>query len=433
MSNALAIAAVTTMLDYLLTQSLASSNAVVSLESVTAKPLDKARGGNESTNQINIFLYQILPNAAWRNRSVPGRVKPGETGRDPLALTLSYLITAYGKNDDDIEGQRLLGMAMQRFHDHPEVKARDIEQAVDSPNLSPDKREILVSSNLKNQLERVRVTPQILSMEEISKMWSTFQAPYRISAAYEVSVVLIESGVPVKAALPVMARGEGDRGVLTQADLTPPFPTLQSLSWPGIREQSGLVVGGALTIKGNRLNDIGDNAFARFKHPQMSRPIEIPLPPSAAPNEITVVLPDETQPSWLAGFYTVALRYGQADSGQADSTQLSNALSVAIAPAINPDTLRVSAIRIALDCKPAVRPGQQVSLLLGSQEIAYKWEADEIEPVSALEFGLKDVAAGEYWLRVRVDGVDSGLVVRSPDGKLRFDPAYRVTVPGGSG
>lgn len=422
MSNALAIAAVTTMLDYLLTQSLASSSAVVSLESVTAKPPDKARDGNESTNQINIFLYQILPNAAWRNRSIPGQVKPGETGRDPLALTLSYLITAYGKNDDDIEGQRLLGMAMQSLHDRPEVRARDIEQALGSANLSPDKQELLVSSNLKNQLERVRITPQILSVEEISKMWSTFQAPYRISAAYEVSVVLIESGVPVKAALPVLARGEGDRGVLTQADLIPPFPTLQSLSWPDIKEQSGLTLGAALTLQGNRLDKIGEGAFVRFSHPQLSRPIEVPLPPATTPKEITVSLPEETQPSWLAGFYTVALRYHEQ--------QLSNALSVAIAPTIDSNTILLSPSRLMLNCVPAVRPGQKVSLLLGGQEIAYEWEPDETQPISTLDFSLANVAAGEYWLRLRADGVDSGLVVRSPEGRLGFNPDYRVSVPG---
>jgi hypothetical protein len=70
MSNSLAIAAVTTMLDYLITQTLARSGAV-SLESVTAKPPDKARDSGESTNQINVFLYQTLPSAAWRNQDIP--------------------------------------------------------------------------------------------------------------------------------------------------------------------------------------------------------------------------------------------------------------------------------------------------------------------------------------------------------------------------
>ncbi|MGB3299424.1 MAG: DUF4255 domain-containing protein, partial [Phormidesmis sp.] len=388
MSNALAIAAVTTMLDYLLTHSLARS-AAVSLESVTAKPPDKAREGGESTNQINIFLYQILPNAAWRNQSLPNRVKPGETGRDSLALTLSYLITAYGKNNDDIEGQRLLGMAMQTLHDRPEIRPQDIERSLESANLLPDKQELLASSNLKNQIERVRITPQILSVEEISKMWATFQTPYRISAAYEVSVVLIESGVPVKAALPVLTRGNDDRGVRVQANLTPPTPTLESLSWPGIAERMGLRIGDSLTLKGHHLDGDGDTVLARFSHPQRDRPIEVPLQRPISPNEITIVLSNEASSAWLAGFYTVSLRYEQGET-----SRFSNALSVAIAPTLT--NITVTNHTLTLNCTPAVHPNQPASLLLGSQEIPFEQDLDDVEPSSRLSFSLNDVAAGDY-------------------------------------
>ena len=427
MSNALAIAAVTTMLDYLLTQALARSGAV-NLESVTAKPLDKAREGGDSNNQINIFLYQLLPNAAWRNQDIPSRVRPGETGRAPLALTLSYLITAYGKNNDDIEGQRLLGSVMQSLHDRPEIRPRDIEQALGSANLSPDKQELLASSNLKNQIDRVRITPQILSVEEVSKMWATFQAPYRISAAYEVSVVLIDSAMPVKAALPVLAQGSGGRGVMVQADLTPPFPMLEALTWPGQQQRAGLSLGDRLALLGHHLNSPGE-PIVRFRHPQLRQPLELSASPPLSDNEISVTLPTNAPSAWLAGFYTVDLQYGQAGTEQ--SAQFSNALSVAIAPTLTPN-ISVTNNRLTLECSPFVQPGQQVSLLLGSREIAFEWEPDEPEALNRLSFSLTGVGSGAYWVRLRVDGVDSALVVRSPDGQLAFNPAYRVTVPEGA-
>ncbi len=427
MSNALAIAAVTTMLDYLLTQALARSGAV-NLESVTAKPLDKAREGGDSTNQVNIFLYQLLPNAAWRNQDIPSRVRPGETGRSPLALTLSYLITAYGKNNDDIEGQRLLGSAMQSLHDMPEIRPRDIEQALGSTNLSPDKQELLASSNLKNQIDRVRITPQILSVEEVSKMWATFQAPYRISAAYEVSVVLIDSAMPVQAALPVLTRGAGDRGVMVQADLTPPFPTLEALTWPGQQQRTGLALGARLTLQGHHLNSPGE-PIVRFKHPQLSQPLELRPQPPLSGNQISVTLPTDEPSAWLAGFYTVDLQYGQGGTEQ--SAQVSNALGVAIAPTLIPN-ISATSNGLTLECSPSVQPGQQVSLLLGGREIAFEWEPDAAEALNRLNFSLTGVSAGEYWVRLRVDGVDSALVVRSADGKLAFNPAYRVTLPGGA-
>lgn len=425
MSNALAIAAVTTMLDYLITQSLARSGAV-SLESVTTKPPDKARDSGDSTNQINIFLYQTLPNAAWRNQDIPSRVKPGETGRPPLALTLSYLVTAYGKNNDDIEGQRLLGMAMQSLHDHPEIRPQDIERALGSTTLSTDKRELLTSSNLKNQMDRVRVTPQILSVEEVSKMWATFQTPYRISAAYEVSVVLIESGVPVRTALPVLSVGDDNRGGLVQANLIPPVPTLERLSWPSQQQsqQASLTLEEPLTLSGHHLDNPGTTVFVRFHHPALTAPIELALPQPVAPNRITISLPQSPETPWVAGFYTVALRYEEEGT-----SQFSNAQSLAIAPTFQ--TLTVDASRLTLDCVPPVLSGQTVALLLGSREIPLQREPDEAEPLSRLSFSLATVPAGDYWVRLRVDGVDSHLIQRTPDGKLQFNPAYRVTVPEG--
>lgn len=427
MSNALAIAAVTTMLDYLITQSLARSG-TVSLESVTAKPPDKARDSGESTNQINIFLYQTLPNAAWRNQDIPSRTRPGEIGRAPLALTLSYLITAYGKNNDDIEGQRLLGMAMQSLHDHPEIRPQDVEQAQGSTNLSADKRELLASSNLKNQFDRVRITPQALSLEEVSKIWSTFQSPYRITAVYEVSVVLIESGLPVKAALPVLTRGNEDRGGLVQADLIPPIPTIEGLTWPSQQQSKppSIALGEPLTLQGHHLDNPGTTAFVRFSNPYLRDPIEIGLPPTFSADEVTITLPQAANSTWVAGFFTVVLRYEQSGTNQ-----FSNAQPLAVAPTIAPASVNAEADRLTLTCSPPVRPGQSVALLLGSREIALPRDPEDTAALTQLSFPLTNIQPGDYWVRLRVDGVDSHLVTRTADGKPQFNPAYRVSVPGG--
>ena len=66
------------------------------------------------------------------------------------------------------------------LHDHPLLGAAEIEAA-------------LAESNLDQQVERIRITPQPLTLEEMSKLWTTFQTQYRISAAYQACVVLIES------------------------------------------------------------------------------------------------------------------------------------------------------------------------------------------------------------------------------------------------
>ena len=79
---------------------------------------------------------------------------------------------------------------------------------------------------------------------------------------------------------------------------------------------------------------------------------------------------------------------------------------------------------LTVTCRPAVRPEQAVSLLLGSREVRAEPEA---APAGTLTFEVVRARPGEHWLRLRVDGVDSRLVDRSVSPPV-FDPSQRVTV-----
>ena len=208
MSNELAIAAVTATLHNLILN--VSQNTGLSGASITTKPPDKAR--DEAINQINLFLYQVLPNAAWRNMDIPQRVKSGETSMPPLALNLYYMVTAYGDGDNDVFGHLLLGHAMRILYDNSVLGPDEIKTALASApyNLGGD------NSELQNQVERVRITFQPLSVEEIFRLWSGFLTQYRVSVAYEVAVVLIESKQTARTPLPVLTRGKDDRGIAAQ-------------------------------------------------------------------------------------------------------------------------------------------------------------------------------------------------------------------------
>ena len=63
MSNSLAIAAVTATIRNLLTVGIATDSELNDT-TITMQPLDRARPAGGSDNQLNIFLYQTLPNAA---------------------------------------------------------------------------------------------------------------------------------------------------------------------------------------------------------------------------------------------------------------------------------------------------------------------------------------------------------------------------------
>ena len=72
MSNALAIAAVTATLRNLLTLGVTLVPDLADTIVTTHVP-DAARNGGTTANQINLFLYQAVPNAAWRNVRRRGR------------------------------------------------------------------------------------------------------------------------------------------------------------------------------------------------------------------------------------------------------------------------------------------------------------------------------------------------------------------------
>jgi hypothetical protein len=88
-----AIAAVTSTLRLLLQN-------VVAPATVTTLPPDRAAAAGQP-NRLNLFLYHMSPNAAWRNQAIPNRVKAGESGRGPLALNLYYMLTEYGDDQAD--------------------------------------------------------------------------------------------------------------------------------------------------------------------------------------------------------------------------------------------------------------------------------------------------------------------------------------------
>ncbi len=446
MSNWLAISAVTRTLGDLLEKDLNADYGDLPADFrpqgqvvVTYLPLDKASEAADSQNRVNLFLYQVTPNAAWRNKDMLPQVKPGETGQPPLALNLHYLLTAYAEQSKELIGQFLLGRAMSILHDYPVLERAQIERA-------------LAASGLHRQVERVRLTPQALSLDELSKLWTGFQTHQRLSAAYEASVVLIESSLAVRAPLPVLRRGREDRGVYGQADLVPPLPTLTDLELP--RRQPSLhfkevadpagagtvVVGDELTLVGHHL--LGDEPRLRFMHPYLAGQAAadvaaiLPKPDALTDTQVVVKLSDTVQAyqKFPPGIYRVALTVTQQEEGHA-VTRSTNELAFPLAPrvtlpaeAVGPDPLDPAGKILTLNCKPHVWRDQQALLLLGSAQIPARLPEDPPEKTEQLAFDVSRVPAGQYLVRLRVDGVDSIPVADYEAAQLTFDPEQMVTI-----
>ncbi len=421
MSNSLAIAAVTATLRSLLDTRInaspvvdPSSDPALAGTEVTARPPDEA--ANQSfARQVNLFLYQVSPNAAWQNKNMPRQIRPGETGQPPLPLILHYLLTAYVRdNEEDAAfiGHRLLGRAMSILHDHPLLGQTEIENA-------------LVGNDLHNQVERVRLTLQPFSLEEISKMWTAFQTQYRLSAAYEASVVLIESNRPARTPLPVLRRGEEDRGVTSQPDLIPPYPTLTAVTLPD--KQPAARLNETLALTGHHLD--GTNIAILFRHPLLDDPIAVPPAAGSSATELQVTIPNQPD-DFPAGIYTLAVQLTRPDE---TFSRTSNELPFALSPQMTLSTAvrNGNSITLTVTITPTIRREQRAALLLGSHEIPaqpHPTTTDTLTFLAVDDPPGKFPTGAEFFMRLRVDGVDSLLVdyLAQPP---QFDPNQKVTLP----
>lgn len=407
MSTPAGIATVTATLQHLLVQATSGTE-------VTTKPPGVARNGVNS-DQLNLFLYGTHVNTAFNNAPMSGQVKNGESGSAPLALVLKYLLTAYGTNDDDIAGQSLMGQAMSIFHDHPLLGKSDIEGIV------PD-------SELHNQAERLRITPDVLSLDDMSKLWTSFQAEYRLSTSYQVSVVLIESTRSGRSPLPVLKRGDKNQG----ADvLAASSPVLYGLRFPN--QKPGAELGDLVTILGEQL--ASEDITVRFRHPLLDTPIEIQPEEDRSQTEIHVKLPGqgddpEVGSKWPAGFHTLSLVVRKPDT----STWTTNELALPLSPKItltSPNTVSEGDITVTIECIPRILEDQRVALIFGDRTVPpdnISTPADPTAP-STLTFTVANAEARTepYVLRLRVDGIDSIPVDFSSD-TPQFADDQKVTI-----
>ena len=409
MSNSQAVAAVTATLQAILLNEVPQGEPDLNDLSVSILPLDKARAAN-TNNQLNLFLYMVTRNPAWSNANMPGQVQPGELGFPPLPLNLYYLVTAFGRDDDVVQpfGHELLGKAMSVLHDHPVVGAADITSATQT---------LLPTNDLASQTERIRITLHPLSIDELSKLWTGFSMQYRLSAAYEVGVALIESSRAAQAGLPVLTRGPNDQGVLAQSNLLPPEPMLTAATPPASQPSARL--GDVVTITGANLG--GSNIQVLLAHPLLAQPVPVTPEPGGTDTTLTVQIPGA--PAALpAGFYTVTVLVQRPGETFLRAT---NAVSMALAPtvALSPASAPAGAITYTATVSPDVLPAQRASLLLGAAEVLAGAHPTQ---TGALTFAATDVAAGDIWFRLRIDGVDSLLVDRSKTPPV-FDPSQQVT------
>lgn len=185
MSHRLAIAGVTAALKGLISDALAGPD-IASIGGcvLSARPPDGSPTGDPHANMLNLFLYRLGDDGARRSATPPaGDARGGRWGATPVALDLHYLISVYGARD--MNAEVVIGHARQCLDDSPLIDRDRLRGA-----LGP-----LAMTGFADRIEQLRITPEPLSIEDLSRIWTMIRAPYRLSIGYRVTA-LLRDGAP---------------------------------------------------------------------------------------------------------------------------------------------------------------------------------------------------------------------------------------------
>jgi hypothetical protein len=397
-SNHLAVAHVTAALRAFLARRV-QDDLQISLQVTTEKPPAEP---SPDIARINIFLYQVTPNAALRNRDAPTRDGNGNaltTAR--AAIDLHYLISFFG-NDAELVSQRLLGATVRAMYDEPVLSREDIETATQLPYLT--------RSDFAQTPQAVRFTPTQMDVDDLSKLWSMlFQVPYALSVVYQGSAVLLDGRETPAAGKPVLTRTvraiPSGRPVIERVLSRLAGSADRPAEGPVPRDHEIWLVGSALRGDGVTVR-VGDQTIT---------------PTDVRDDRVVVRLADPDPPP---GIYSVQVRQdvktgsaagapilrGVLESNVATLQRQPRVMGVDIAEA--PDALTVH-----LDVN--LRADQRVELLLDQlhppqdrDPLSYRFAAPyPLEPAgrppAQVRVATPDVVPGAYLVRVQVDGVQS--------------------------
>jgi hypothetical protein len=141
-------------------------------------PSDELQG----SPRLSLYLYHVEQDGHLRNQR---HLSDGGDGLrfPPISVQLRYLITPL----DDEEGQNhlMLGRILQRFHDEPSIGSLNGTALDDS--FGANSREL-------------RITLETLTLEQLAQVWHALDAGYRLSIAYVVRIVTIDSAQGITSA-----------------------------------------------------------------------------------------------------------------------------------------------------------------------------------------------------------------------------------------
>jgi hypothetical protein len=272
---------------------------------------------------VNLYLYRVVESPVSKNRPWPGDRATPPASRPALGLELSYLLTPLGTRPDDASFQlgddahTMLGVAMLTLQENP------VLNEVHIPGFDAD---AILPPFLLNSFEQVKITLAPTNLEDLSKIWAAINQPYRLSVAYDVSLVHLTPATPPPT--------NGGIVLSTGVSVTPlDAPRLTALT-PAIGALAHVESGeglssNVLVIAGSGFGFPGQRPSVRVG----GLPVNIQSTPAPTDTALSVILPADL------------------DAGpQADvRVTLNGRTSTALAFTVSPWLATITPIRTALD------------------------------------------------------------------------------------
>jgi hypothetical protein len=228
--------------------------------------------------------------------------------------------------------------------------------------------------------------------------------------------------------LPVLTRGPIDatsgreRGVSVQPDLVASVPTIETVVPAG--QQSVVWLGAPVDLTGHHLVGAARQVHLvndRFRIDEVLAAIG-----GDEQDRIQFVIPAARTADFPAAMYQTAAEL----TPPGDTTpRQTNSMALVVAPRITnvPMSVTVDASGTAgftVEFTPEYRPGQSVSLILGSTEVTPENTSAQ---TGSLDFAVPNAPLGNHLVRLRIDGIESPVVNRTTTPPTFFDHRIQIS------
>ena len=154
---------------------------------------------------VNLYLYRVTESPFTKNQPWPGDLTTPASDKPALGVQLHYLLTPLGTQPNDAsfsegdDAHTMLGLAMLTLQEHPVLNDAHLPALPAMGGLNATTgfdADAVLPAYLMNSYEKIKIMLSPAGIEELSKIWATINQPYRLSVAYEISLVEITPTAP---------------------------------------------------------------------------------------------------------------------------------------------------------------------------------------------------------------------------------------------